>query len=119
MIFHTPDTSYKTLKSCWKRADKLAQEGIIDTKHPLAAAWSNCLLFCNAEDKRPMYLCESLEGYRKYIASEMAQTIVCLDWFAKKIDDYAIKNMLTGDSAIAAMLYEWKQRMIFDPTLIK
>lgn len=117
MLFHKPDTSYKTLKSCWKRANKLAQDGTIDPKHPLAAAWSNCLLYCDAEDTRPMYLCESHAGYKQHMTSELAQTIVGLDWFAQKIDDYAINHLLTNDCSIAAMLYGWKQRMIFDPTM--
>lgn len=118
MLFHSPDTSHKTLKSCWKRAESFAQPGVIDANHQLAAAWSNCKLFCDAEDLRPMYLCESFAGYKAHSVSEMTHTMVCLDWFALKLNDYAKTHLLKGDQSIAAMLYEWQNKMIFNPVFM-
>ena len=118
MIAHKPDNTCKTLKSCWKRAESFAKKGIIDSSHKLAAAWSNCKLFCDAEDLRPMNLCESYAGYEKYIVSEMLQTIVYLDWFATKINDYAKNNIINGDTSVAAILYEWQEKMMFNPIFI-
>jgi len=41
------------------------------------------------------------------------------DWFAEKLDNYAKDNMLNGDMNIARMLYEWRERMFFNPVLLR
>jgi len=105
MIFHKPDKTFARLASCWKRANAFAIEDKIkiDNNHPLAAAWENCKMFIDAEEDE----------------EDMFYTIVCLDWFAEKLDNYAKNNMLNGDMNIARMLYEWRERMFFNPVLLR
>ena len=118
MIFHDHDKSYKRLATCWKRAKSFAKSGVIDSNHKLAAAWSNCKLLLDAEEDRQMYFCEKHEYYENMMVKEFTYSIVCMDWFALKIDEYAKNNMLKDDDTVSAILYEWKERMFFNPTLV-
>jgi len=49
---------------------------------------------------------------------DYAEQIYFLDWFAIKLDKYSETHILEGDERVAAILYEWKQFMFFDPTKI-
>lgn len=119
MLFHAPDNSFARLKSCWKRAAKFAAPGEIDPSHPLAPAWSNCKLMLDAEGNGKRYA-----SFQEYVADEDERveaavfSLSCLDWFALKLDDYSKSHMLSGDASIAAMLHEWKERLILDPAHI-
>lgn len=127
MIFHEPDRSFRRLAGCYKRATRFSKAGLIPHQHALAAAWSNCKYFLDAEqgedvdalkkawveDRMPLPRDHQEEGR---IALEAAFSIVCLDWFASKVDAYLECNMLEGDEALAAMLSEWQLRMKFDPS---
>jgi hypothetical protein len=104
MIFHKPDTTFKTLKSCWKRAAFFAEKNIIDINHPLAVAWDNCKLFLDASDGS---------------AEDITFNLVLLDGFAQKVGFFAKDNMIDGDSSLAGILYEWRSYMPCNPTLIR
>lgn len=105
MIFHQPDSTFKRLSACWKRAEKLAGNHAIDKNHPLAAAWENCKMFVQAEGDNPT-------------KEDIKFTLCCLDWFALKLDEYSRTNILSGDDSIAAMLFEFKQLMPINPTFL-
>lgn len=100
MIFHKPDTTMGRLNSCLKRAKRFAKQGKIDKAHPLYTQYSNFVWYADGQ--------ESIE------VDELVQTLIGLDWFALKIDDYSKSNMLEGDETLAAMLYEWQKRMPFN-----
>ncbi|MDD5189406.1 MAG: hypothetical protein PHE50_00005 [Dehalococcoidales bacterium] len=101
MLFHEPDKSFKRLAGCWKRASRFALNTEISLEHPLYIAWNNCKLLLDHGDKK------SSEDY--------CLDLVILDWFAMKIEEYSKDNMLTGDSSIAGILYEWKERIPVNP----
>lgn len=119
MLFHAPDTSFARLKSCWKRAGRFAAPDKIEPSHPLAAAWANCEMMLDAEDGGRPYTSTDLKTIEKEAGEACAFSISCLDWFAQKLDGYSKTHMLDGDANIAAMLHEWRARMVFDPTKLK
>lgn len=98
-MFPSPDKSYRRLSSCYKRAEAFAKAGEINSKHSLAAAWSNC----------------------KLMMDEQAScfNILLLDWFASLVEIHSLKNILSGDTDLAAILFEWKELMFFNPCLIQ
>jgi hypothetical protein len=120
MIFHAPDATFKTLKSCWRRAEFMEKKGKIRKTHPLYIVWSNCKFLLDAEDSGCKFLPadSSKEVVKEYITKEIQYSIVLLDAMALKIQDYSKDHMLKNDKSIAAILYEWKQRMVFNPTLL-
>lgn len=99
MIFHQPDTTKCRLNSCLKRAQRFAKQGNIDKSHPLYTQYANFLWYVDGQ--------ESLD------VDEIVQTMIGLDWFALKVENYSKSNMLDGDETLAAMLYEWQKRMPF------
>lgn len=107
MLLHKPDKTFNRLVSCYKRAKTFSEEGEIDTKHPLATAWSNCKMMLDARADYSEELCEDL-----------TYDIVLLDWFAERVDIFAKSNVLAGDKTVAAILWEWLERMFFNPCLI-
>ncbi len=98
-MFPSPDKSCLRLSSCYKRANQLAKAGQINSKHPLAAAWSNCKLMMDKQ--------------------ESCFNIILLDWFASLVEIHSLKNILSGDTDLAAILFEWKELMFFNPCLIQ
>lgn len=112
MILHEHDRTKGRLRSCWRRAAKLAKKGEIDKNHRLAAAWSNCKMFIDAREPSgaPTFREQTEED-----GVELAFNAICLDWFAGKLDAYAKNNMLDGDATVAAILYEWRAAMPFHP----
>ena len=55
-------------------------------------------------------------------AKEVDEYVHCLemlDYFAKRLDDYAKCNMLSGDETVSSILYEFNQLMPIDATRIK
>lgn len=116
MLFHQPDTSFKRLKACWKRALSHGAEGAISAKHPLAAAWSNAMLALDAEisEKRPEDA-ESLPAWVELASDEGALNLLILDWFAEKVDNFAKDNIIAEDTSLHAMLYQWMRMMPCDP----
>ena len=118
MIFHTHDYTYKTLTSCWKRAKRFAKKGNINPKHDLAAAWSNCKMMLDAEDDKPMRLCESVKSFESKQVKEFNYSLICMDWFAARVESFSKEHMLKDDKTLASILYEWQERMFFDPTKI-
>ena len=121
MINHNPDLTFKRLSSCYKRANQFAVEGVINNRHPLAAAWSNAKLMLNAKNdyktkpKNPKKLKKHLERRLK----DDTYDISILDWFALKVDCFLKDNLIDGDTCLAAILYEWKSYLKFEPTLLK
>ena len=121
MFFHKPDTSFKRLIGCYKRAEIFAKKGVIDNKHPLAAAWSNAKLMLDAKSnyktkpKNPKKLKKHLEKRLK----DDTHDISILDWFSLKVDAFLKDNLIDGDVSLAAILYEWKSYLKFDPTALR
>lgn len=99
MIFHQPDTTLSRLNSCLKRAKRFAKRGEIDKSHPLYTQYSNFIWYA--------------DGQEELNEEQLVQTMIGLDWFALKVEQYAKNNMLDGDKTLAAMLYEWQKRMPF------
>lgn len=112
MLMHEPDRSYKRLTGCWKRADSFAEAGKIDPSHPLATAWANCKIVLDAAT----YECPTTDAEKIEQVASACFDVSCLDWFALRLDEFSKTNMLDGDATVAAILYEWKERMFFDPT---
>ena len=57
----------------------------------------------------------------KHLAREIKDKsfdIVVLDWFASRVDIYLKNNMLSTDIGLHAILYEWKERVFFNPSMI-
>lgn len=100
MIFHQIDRSLTRLTGCLKRAEKLAQKGSIDKDHPLFVQYSNFIWYCDGKEAR-------------VTVDDVVQSLIGLDWFASKIDEYAKGSILAGDKDVSAMLYEWRERMPF------
>lgn len=121
MFFCTPDRTFKRLSSCYKRAERFAKKGTIDQSHPLAAAWGNCQMLLDAKSdykvkpKNPSKLNMHYERRR----NDAAYDIVLLDWFAERVENFSKGNLLEGDTSLQAMLFEWKERLLFDPRLMR
>ncbi len=47
----------------------------------------------------------------------MVFDLVCLDWFAEKLDEFSKSNMLNSDVTVAAILHEWKSYFRFNPVI--
>lgn len=94
MICHEPDRSFRRLSSCYKRAQRYGVSGDA-TGHKLSIAWDNCKLLI--DDKQDAF------------------AISCLDWFAKQVDEFLEKNLLSEDQILQFILYDWKVRLFFDP----
>lgn len=146
MLFHQPDKTFKRLASCYKRANKYAQQGDWSS-HPLAAMFSNALLFLDASSKNDPEINEiqvknnlakiiddefvvnwamskvdsQLKFYlrNKENVKEVAFDLVIFDWVALKIDDYLKNHLIDGDAGLHAILYEWQKRIPIDPTKLK
>lgn len=117
MLFHQPDTSFKRIKSCWKRAVSHGCNGVISKDHPLAAAWSNALMMIEAESKSPRPLDDDLvTEWMVESGREGAYSLSVLDWFAEKVDKFAKDNMIAADTSLHTMLYQWMHLMPCDPT---
>lgn len=101
MIFHTPDTTQARLASCFKRAVTLGKAGRIDSKHPLAAMWSNACLMLDAREGNS--------------SEELAYDLVLLDWAAERIERFSQANMITGDETACAVLHQWLERLWLVP----
>lgn len=121
MFFCTPDRTFKRLSSCYKRAEYFAKEGTIDQTHPLAASWSNCkaLLDAKSDYKAKPRNSSKLKKHHERRRNDDAYDIVLLDWFAERVEDFSKRNILEGDASLQAILYEWKQRILFDPRLMR
>ena len=102
MIFHKPDKTFGRLKACWKRADRNAAMGVMDKSHRLAAAWENAKMFISADEGN--------------VTTDTRMKLFALDWFALKVDEYSKSNMIDGDTGLAHILYEWRERMPIDPS---
>lgn len=120
MLSHTPDTTMKRLKGCIKRADKYAKKGCIDKSHPLYVKFSNAMWYFDGEISDYEYGQENpnctREDVIKHGAEQTLQNMICLDWFAMKVDEHLKSNMIEGDETLAAMLFEWKSKMPFSTT---
>ena len=117
MILHKPDHSFGRIRSCWRRANSFAKKGEMEESHPLFITWSNVLLFLDANIPGPPPKKEKrLWGHKRRVALSHVFDITIMDWMAMKIDDYSKNNILKGDSTVSAILFEWKERMFFDPT---
>jgi hypothetical protein len=112
MLNHQPDKTFKRLAGCWKRAAAFAAPGAIYLAHPLSAAWENCKMILDAAETPRVETAED----RREAAESICFDLVCLDWFAWRLDVFAEENMLAGDATVAAILQEWQDRMFFDPT---
>ena len=88
MLLHTPKMT--DIKQCLKRANAFAAEGVVSGKH---AVWLS-----NA-----------------YAVQENRYDIFPIAWLASKINTWAETNILEGDASMAALLYEWKSMLFFDP----
>ncbi len=97
MILHTPDTTFKRLKGCWKRAER-AKKGDF-AGHPLEILWLNIVEFLNAAEY------DDPDGF----------DLVLLDYFAMKVDKHLKNHMLDTDEGLKALLHEWKARMPCNP----
>ena len=118
MILHKPDHSFGRIRSCWRRANSFAKKGEMEESHPLFITWSNVLLFLDANIPGPPPKKEKrLWGHKRRVALSHVFDITIMDWMAMKIDDYSKNNILKGDSTVSAILFEWKERMFFDPTM--
>lgn len=87
-----------SIVSCWKRANRFEQEGEIDQSHPLYPSWMNAL--------------GMMDGKKS------DATITGLAFFAEQVEAYSHKNLLKGDQTLSAMLYNWKQKLWFDPEIL-
>lgn len=115
-MIHKPDRSLKRIKSCLKRCNSFAEEGTIDLSHPLSVAWSNCKMFLDHRNEGPCPKKQKkIWNHKRRKAEDMAFDIICLDWFALKLDDYAKANILKTDKTVSAILYEWRERLFFNP----
>jgi len=59
---------------------------------------------------------DTLETWTDRKAQEVGFDMVILDWMAERIDKHLQSNMVEGDKDLAAILHEWKTRMVFDPS---
>ena len=104
MLFHEVDTSFKRIQGCYKRAEHLAKDGIIDPTHPLATAWANCKF--------------SLPENESKTVEEYQCVLQILDWFAFKVDSHLKKHLAEGDLTLGVLLKEWRDQLFFNPNLL-
>lgn len=105
MIFHEPDTTYKNLKQCWKRANALAK--------PLPWYYE---MFVDVSN-HPLHV--QLENMKQAIPDDELPDLALLDWFAVKIDEFAKTNLIANDRIARDCLWQWKEMMFIDPTRMK
>ena len=101
------DRSWKRLAGCYKRALAMAQKGYINPEHTLAISWANCKMVLDEGDRSGMRSAESF-----------LFDLNVLDWFARRVELFAENHRLAYDESVAAMLYEWLERMPLDPRLM-
>jgi hypothetical protein len=121
MFFHIPDRTFKRLTGCYKRAVILGKQGEINNLHPLAAAWSNCKMMLDAKSdyKTKPKKTRKLKRHKERMINDDTYDINLLDWFASRVEDFSETAILTGDDSLAAILFEWKERICFNPCSIK
>lgn len=91
MLFVEPNIP--ALKSCWKRAERFAKEGVVEGQHRV---WQKNAQAALAYD---------------YDAG-------VLNWVAERVDAWCQDNIIEGNTSMAALLYWWKGEMFFDPTAL-
>lgn len=90
------------LKNLHKRVNTFAdKDAIPDQSNNLWIQWSNMKAMLNTTD-------------HDYYSEIIYFTAV----MAKKIDEYAVNNMLTGDSTVARLLYELNEIAVCDYSLL-
>lgn len=68
-------------------------------------------------DNHPLYI--QFENLKAAIPCNEPPDLELMDWFALKVQQYALTHLLANDVIARDVLWQWKELMFLDPTKLQ